>query len=273
MSCSKSPCVITRPCFLQLKWFSSVGIRDLGDIRNNFSDAAGMLPGNLPMQALYTFDWRTRIAVPTSILRHPSPRGRSSLSLRFMEAVFARLEIPINDSLIPSCYHCDTWQCRTEDEQLYLENIIDCTFGDPVREADHICRNQRSVTNDAVFWTCSFLPSNFRRMKRGGIFLFQNTVCLERRLRSDTGYFIAYQMPEAPEISCQHYVNRYQRKPSWWSQYEVCQGFCAKLGPILTYYGSYLHDFHHGLWTVFLTDWCVKVAATLLWEVFDCWRL
>ena len=49
--------------------------------------------------------------------------------------------------------------------------------------------------------------------------------------------------------------------------------FWAELGPVLTYYGSYLHDPHHGLWTVFLTEWWVKVAATLLWEVFDCWRL
>ena len=124
--------------FASAQWFSSVSIRDLDDIRNTFSDAAGMLPGNLPMQALYTFDWRTRIAVPTSILRHSSPRGRSSLSLRFMEAVFARLEISTADSLILSCYHCDTWQSRTEDEQLYLENLIDCTFGDPVREADRL---------------------------------------------------------------------------------------------------------------------------------------
>ena len=131
-----------------------------------------------------------------------------------MEAMFARLEIPITDSLIPSCYHCKTWQCRTENEQLYLENLIDCTFGDPVREADRLWRNQRTVSNDAIFWTCTILLSNFRRMKRRGIFFFQNTVRLEHRLRSDTGYFIAYQMLEAREISRQHYVNRYQRVPS-----------------------------------------------------------
>ena len=136
-------------------------MRDLDDIRNNFADAAGMLPGNIPMQALYMFDWRTRIAIPTSILRHSSRRGRPSLSLRFMDAVFARLEIPVTDSLIPPYYHCDTWQCRTEGEGLYMENLIDCSFGDPVREADLLCRNPRTGTTDAIFWTQAILPSNF----------------------------------------------------------------------------------------------------------------
>lgn len=119
------------------------------------------------MRALYTFDWRTRIAVSTSILRHSSPRGRASLFLRFMNAVFARLEIPITDSLIPASYHCDTWQCRTEGERLYPQNLIECTLGDPGREPDHLWRNQRSVTNDAIFWTLPFLPPNFCNMKRG----------------------------------------------------------------------------------------------------------
>ena len=26
-------------------------------------------------------------------------------------------------------------------------------------------------------------------------------------------------------------------------------------------------------WVVFLTEWCTKVAMTLLWETYDCWRL
>ena len=42
--------------FASAQWFSSVGIRDLDDIQNNFADAAGILPGSIPMQALYTFD-------------------------------------------------------------------------------------------------------------------------------------------------------------------------------------------------------------------------
>ena len=122
-------------------------------------------------------------------------------------------------------------------------------------------------------WTRAILPRDFRRMKHSGIPFFKNTVRFERRMRADTGYFLAYQMLEAGEIARAHYANRYQRLPSWWGNFEVCQGFWSELGPILTYFGSHLNDPRHGLWVVFLTEWCVKVAANLLWEAYDCWRL
>ena len=53
----------------------------------------------------------------------------------------------------------------------------------------------------------------------------------------------------------------------------MCQGFCVELYHVLTYFGSHLTDPRHGLWVDFLTEWCGKVAANLLWEAYDCWRL
>ena len=35
--------------FASAQWFSSVGVRDLDGIKNNFADDAGMLRGNLPL--------------------------------------------------------------------------------------------------------------------------------------------------------------------------------------------------------------------------------
>ena len=37
---------------------------------------------------------------------------------------------------------------------------------------------------------------------------------------------------------------------------------------MLTYYGRYLGDPRHGLWVVFLTEWCIKVAAMLFCVVY-----
>ena len=151
--------------------------------------------------------------------------------------------------------------------------MINWTAGDPVRESNRLWYNQRTATNQGMFWTQPIIPKNFRYLRRGNLPCFQYTVRAERRLRSDTGYFIAYHMLEALEIARDHYINRYQKIPSWWGQFEVCQGFWAELGPVLTYYGRYLCDPRHGLGVVFLTEWCAKVAATLLWETYDCWRL
>ena len=78
---------------------------------------------------------------------------------------------------------------------------------------------------------------------------------------------------EAGKFSRSHYANRYQQIPWWWGQFQVCQGVWADLGPILTYFGNHLNEPRHGLWVVFLAEWCVKVVATFLWEAYDCWRL
>ena len=259
--------------FAAAPWFCDLGLRDAVGIANNFADGAGMLPGHLPLVAIRTYDWRARIAVPPSILRGSSPLGRASLSLCFMESVLDRLDIPLTDTLIPSSFGCDTWVFRTEGEREYLNSLLSWTRGDPVLEADRLWRNQLTATNDAMSWTSAILPPNFRRMKRSSIPFFKYTVRFERRIRADTGYFLAYQMLEAGEVAQSHYANRYQRLPSWWGNFEVCQGFWSELGPILTYVGSHLSDPRHGPWVVFLTEWCVKVAANLRWEAYDCWRL
>ena len=124
-----------------------------------------------------------------------------------------------------------------------------------------------------MFWTQPIIPENFRHLNGGNLPFFQQNVRAERCISLDSGYFIAYHMLEAREIARYHYTNRYQKLPSLCRQFEVCQAFWAELGLVLTYYGSYRCDPRHGLWVVFLTEWCVKVAATLPWETNDCWRL
>ncbi|CDF32986.1 unnamed protein product [Chondrus crispus] len=254
-------------------WFCDLGVLDSVNIENKFANGAGILPGHLPLVGIHSYDWRAGIAVPPSILRGSSPHGFHTLSARFISAVCDRLELPLTDGLIPASYFCDTWQYRTEGERSYLDSMINWTARDPVRDANRLWYNQRTATNEAMFWTRAIIPENFRHLKRENLPFFQHTVRAERRLRSDTGYFVAYHMLEAREIARDHYTNRYQKIPSWWGQFEVCQGFWAELGPVLAYYGRYLSDPRHGLWVVFLTEWCVKVAATLLWETYECWRL
>lgn len=65
--------------FAAAKLFSPIGVREFDDIRHEFADAVGLLPGNLPVQAISPFDLCSRIFIPPSILRHTGPRGRSEL--------------------------------------------------------------------------------------------------------------------------------------------------------------------------------------------------
>ena len=160
--------------FATAKWFSVVGVRDLAGIDRTFADGAGMLPGNLPFQAIQCYDWLARISIPPSILSHTSPLGRPILSTRFMDTVCDRLEMPMTDGLIPLDYGCDTWRYHTEGERAYLDNLIAWTLGDPPREANRMWYNQRTVTGDAMSCTQPIIPKDFRHMKRGNVPLFSS---------------------------------------------------------------------------------------------------
>lgn len=41
----------------------------------------------------------------------------------------------------------------------------------------------------------------------------------------------------------------------------------------IIYYGMHMINPESGIWTIFLTEWCVRVALTLVWDVYDTWRL
>lgn len=145
--------------------------------------------------------------------------------------------------------------------------------GNPVAKANSLWRSYEGVSQDALFRQRPIIPYGFRHLKRKDHSFYRYTVRYERRMRSDTGYFIAYQLVEASAIAEIAYANRYVRVPNWWHDYEVPQGYWAELGSVYTYYGTQLFDSESGMWTVFLSEWCVRVAATLLWDVHDMWRL
>ena len=210
--------------FATAKWFSVTVVRDYIDIDHSFADGAGMLPGNLPLQAIRSYDWLARIAIPPSILSHTSPSCSQILSTRFVNAVCDRLEIPMTGGLIPLAFGCDTWQYRTNGERPYLDNVVEI-LGDPPREAHRRWYGRRTVSNDAMLWTQAIIPKGFRHMKRGKLPFFQNTVRYERRIRSYTGSFVAYQMLEAREIARHHYSNRYHSCPRGGAITKSARGF------------------------------------------------
>lgn len=255
------------------KWFSPAGVADTAAIEREFSNGRGILPGGVPMQAIRSRDWQLRIAVPDSVLKD-APRGsRRSPSSRFMEAVVARLQLFQTNSLIPESYNTDTWQYRLDEEIPYLEKLMAWGQGDPVQKADALWRNTEEVSQEAIFWAHPILSKNFRTLKRVETLFYTKTVRFERRTRSQTGFFVAYQMLEASEMLRTFLPGRYVRTSSWWADYEVPQGFWAEMGPIYTYFSLCLCGSSHSLWTIFMTEWCVCVACTLIWERYDCWRI
>ena len=138
-------------------WFSALGVRDFAGIECDFADGAGMLPGHFPLRFISSYHWRARICVPPSILCRSSSRGLQSLSLRYMEAVLAQLDLSLSDALNPASFGCDTCKFRTEGEHDYLDNLHSWTRGDPVLQADRLWHGQLIVTIDAMY-SCACSP-------------------------------------------------------------------------------------------------------------------
>ena len=96
----------------------------------------------------------------------------------------------------------------------------------------------------------------------------------ERSTRTCTGFFIPWHDIQATRIKRSVLEGRYPRVLRWFKDYEVGKHFFAELPPVLTYVGSYLlADPGSRYWAVFLTDWACRVGATLLWEVYETYRL
>ena len=96
----------------------------------------------------------------------------------------------------------------------------------------------------------------------------------ERSTRTCTGFFIPWHDIQATRIKRSVLEGRYPRVLRWFKDYEVGKHFFAELPPVLTYVGSYLlADPESGYLAVFLTGWACRVAASLLWEVYDTYRV
>lgn len=155
-----------------------------------FVNAIGMLPGNLPMQAISSFEWRSRIYIPLSILCHTGPRSRSEFSVRFTNTVLDRLKSPRSKAFIPQSYICDTWTYRTQGERCYLNSLAALSHRYIVEESTSLWRGQLTVDHESMSWNQVILRENFRDIKRSIISPLRHTARFERWLRSKTRYFL-----------------------------------------------------------------------------------
>jgi len=99
-------------------------------------------------------------------------------------------------------------------------------------------------------------------------------VRLERRARSEYGYFICWHNVESHSISPQGFSSRYVPVPFWWKDWEVPQGFWSELGPAMAYVGRILIEQpNSGWWVVVCTGHVVEVIISWVWEAYDTYRL
>lgn len=171
-----------------------------------------------------------------------------------------------SDEPIPLEYQFDIGTFRTRGEMSYGRELasLDVTPW----------HGQMRPYDTALCWTRPILRAEFRYLRKSSRYQFFQAIRFERRCRSRYGYLVPYQNVEIERIHPRSLRGRYLALPGMWSNLEVPRGCYVELPPCVSYVGSHLiNDPNSGYWNVFCAEWCARVAAYILWEVYDTGRL
>ena len=257
--------------FAQAPWFDPIGITDR-DLLNQYL-VAGEYPGRVPAFAVGTFDWAHRCAVPLQAIlkrgaaeRHEPERAKEA----HVRLVYQRLNRTVGTDIIPMPmpgeHDLDTWYYRTEGEAGYGEKLMQLDYAR--------YRGVIDVKQDVLCFDRPILRAEFRYLRKNNQESFWDLIRWERRARCRLGILVPYQMVEAERIHRSHYASRYVVATKVWESLEVPRGCLAELPPSITYLGSRLiADPRSGVWVVVITEWVARVAAFILWDAYDIFRL
>lgn len=201
-----------RTLFSAETWFSSTGLQEVSALISRYSYANGGLPGDIPEEAISSLDWRNRIASFRSDLRC-TLRVCVEYIFNFMQAIFFRLSMPLNQELIPSEFSSESWVYRTR-----VKNYTSPTWWLGItwtqrQKRKNIWRDCAEFRHKAIFWVLPILPNNFRELKHGDVFFLTDIARWEIKARAEFGHLLAYQMIEAAQL----------RRRSMHSRYVGCQ--------------------------------------------------
>lgn len=247
-------------------WFHPLAVSD-EELIASYADTVNTLPGDLPGVVTMSWDWRQRIAIPVHHVRRRAGESAVDAHADFVRIAHRRQGRAPFEFPVPPEVTFDVLLYRTRGEIGYCDRLAELeTFqwrGIPIARQAAMC------------WARPILRAEFRHLPRAVRSAFlQDFIRDERLWRARFGYFVPYQNTEVERIAARHRHGRYVRLPEWWSFSEVCWGCYVELPPVLTYLGSAMvWDPRSGVWSVLVTKWAVRVAAYILAEVYDKYRL
>lgn len=250
--------------YARAPWFFPAAVSN-EDIIGDYV-VAGRLPDGLPWFALYTTDWLSHCALPDSAISRHHGESMAEARRQFVRLVYLRMRRVIGTVPLNGDWGFDTWYARTGGEAyFYAENLAHLD----VRQ----WRAVHGVSSAALCFDSPQLRAEFRYLRKRDI-SYWDYPRWERRTRSRLGYLVPYQMLEIDRARYRSRVGRYIPIPRHWHEIESPRGCAVELPPALTYVGSLLtNDPFSGYWVVVYTEFIAKMAAYVLWDVYDTYRL
>lgn len=250
--------------FAEAPWFNRDSLRDEGLIRRYAVD--GWLPGNIPVDAVFTVCWRNQFACHRRDFR--IPRGRSAADVR---AGFAELAMSGYNRLLTFSL-CDPAETgmfvyRTNGEVEYLRRLN--VLPDILLEE---WRGQSAVAPAALCFPRPQLVKEFRFSRKQGSY-WTAFVRNERRSRSKYGVAVPYQCLNTFGLKGEYFQRAFPRLNQAWQRIEVPRGCNVELPPVFSYKSCELKHRDSGWWVVAYTEMAAKTAAFVLFDAYDQFRL
>jgi len=245
-------------------WFDRGALEAGGIVERYAYD--GVLPGGIPLEAVYKWGWMNQFAVRDTDLRlgynRDVQRGRKEFALRAMNG-FDRLMT----SVVPAAEVSGAAVCRTYTEVGYINAISEI----PAATING-WRGRRTVSQDAYVWNKSMLLAEFRYLRKDSSY-WMKSVADTRRFRSRLNRAVPYECINMFGLQDGYFLNGFAELTPQWRKLEVPRGCNAELPMIFSYKMDELRDPQSGYWVVAYTEWVVKVAAFVLFDVYDSYRL
>ena len=251
--------------FLSVPWFDARHYRKRALLQSYA--IGGMLPGNLPMDMVVTREYGYHFIVPDTAIRRTSTETSADARCAFIRLLMQHLLRTPGRCLIPVRYNFDPFFFRTDGEVGYGSALAATQWAD--------LEGQFEVSNDMLLSPRPLLRAEFRYLRRlTSPGTYWDMVRWERLTRSRSGFLVPYQCIEFERIRPSHRTGRYVPLCERWREVESCRGCNVELPPAITYVASCLmNNPISGLWVVVLTEWTVRFAAYVLWDVYTRYRL
>ena len=245
-------------------WFDR-GALEAGGIVERYA-FNGELPGGIPLNAVYKWAWVNQFAVNDNDLRlgynRDVQRARREFAMRAMNG-FDRLMT----SVVPAADVSGAAVCRTYTEVGYIDALNEI----PAATING-WRGRLTVSQDAYVWNKSMLMAEFRYLRKDSSY-WVKSVADTRRFRSRLNRAVPYECLNMFGLHDGYFLNGFAELTPQWRKLEVPRGCNAELPMIFSYKMDELHDPQSGYWVVAYTEWVVKVAAFILFDVYDSYRL
>ena len=252
--------------FVGAPWFDVLAFRD-GPVISCYV-RYGYLPDGIPVIALTYGHWNAFCVFNDQDLRQPSDRQLVTARRRMMRALYWQLYRFEDNRLLDARPLLDVWYDRHRNEYQYALRLSAISDGQLAAWSGNF-----GVDQHALCYTRPLLRREFRFTRKESEFWVQHCR-FERRVRSANGFLVPYQQLEFNEMRGNARHARYVSVNDLWRRIEVPRGCNVGVPFCLTYIGSQLYgSTESGFWVVLYSEFAANVAAFLLWEAYDHYRV